>query len=159
MKTVIRDENGVIKYKVVNFTAYHNETSNEVVNVLEDARINRKRLKIYFGDVKTGRDWMEECDTVGYIGRSGGEIKIPLLVYNERSYGGGGLLDHCIVKIKEAKGNKILYQAANYFQPKLTIVDTDLPYKGYTHNLLKDGEIYARLTSLDKAQRLLKKLS
>lgn len=147
------------KYKVINGTSYHDETSQSVINVLEDARINRKRLRLYLGDAVTGLDWMEECDTTGYIGRSGGTIKVPLLIYNERSYGGGAILDHCIVKIKEAKGNRVLYMAANYHQPKLTIVDTDMSDKGYTHNLLKDGEIYARLTSLDKAQRLLKKLS
>ena len=159
MKTVKRNNNGTIEYKIVNFTSYHAQTPQGVIEVLDDARINRKRLRLYLGDVTTGLDWMEECDTTGYIGRSGGTIKVPLLVYNERSYGGGAILDHCIVKIKEAKGNRVLYQAPNYHQPKLTIVDTDMADKGYTHNLLKDGKIYARLTSLDKAQRLLKKLS
>ena len=30
-------------------------------------------------------------------------IKVPLLINNKRSFGGGALLDHCIVKIKEIK--------------------------------------------------------
>ncbi len=147
------------KYKVINGTSYHVGTSLNVINVLEDAMINRNRLRIYLGDVTTGLDWMEEYDIVGYIGRSGGSVKIPLLVYNARSYGGGALLDHCIVKIKEAKGTRILYQSPNYHQPELTIVDTDMSDNGYTHNVLKDGEIYARCTSFKKAQQLVNKLS
>ena len=34
--------------------AYHEETPKEVINALEFARKNRIRVKLYFGDVKTG---------------------------------------------------------------------------------------------------------
>ena len=86
-------------YQVVNGTSYHEDTPQRVVNILENLRHNGSRLRIHYGDTDTGRDWMDENDVTGYVGRSGGSIKIPLLIHNSRSSGGGGILDHCIVKI------------------------------------------------------------
>jgi len=97
------------KYKETNGTSYHKETNETIINVLENARMNRNRLRVFFGDIKTGRSWDEEHETIGYIGRSTGTFKIPLLVHNTRSFGGGGLLDHCIVKIVDTKTKKTLY--------------------------------------------------
>lgn len=100
------------KYKVVNSTSYHFKTNNEVISVLENARLNHLRIEIDYGDIKTGKSWGEENDTIGYVGRSTGENKIPLLIKNNRSLGGGSLLDHCIIKIKFSNKKKgdILYK-------------------------------------------------
>lgn len=117
MKTVIEHlSNGNdIKYKIVNNTAYHFDTEDTIVDILEKAREEPKtRLRFYYGDVKTGRDWGDIHDQVGYIGRSTGEIKIPLIIYNTRSYGGGALLDDCIVKIETSRGKRVLYEHPNY---------------------------------------------
>jgi hypothetical protein len=98
-----------IQYKLRNGTAYHAETPENIVQILESARqTNRStRLRFCFGDVETGRDWGEVHDTTGYIGRSTGSIKIPLLIATANSSGGGGLLDHCLVRIeREERGDK-----------------------------------------------------
>lgn len=104
----------IIHYKIVNGIAYHEETNEIIVNVLEHVRHSRERIIVDYGDVKTGKSWGDSYDITGYIGRSTGTIKIPLLVYNRRSYGGGALLDHCIIKISLSKGKKVLYQHPNY---------------------------------------------
>jgi len=146
------------KYKVINGTSYHAETSQDVINVLESVSNNpRKRVRIYFGDVATGRCWNEEHDIFGYIGRSTGTTKIPLLIANKRSYGGGALLDHCIIKIKESKGNRVLFQATNFQQPICEIKEST--ETGYTHSLYINGELYSNHKSLKAAQILQKKLS
>lgn len=148
----------VINYKITESgTAYHAETPMQVIAVLEKARMNRQRIKVYFGNTETGKDWNEEHDTIGYIGRSGGTIKIPLLVHNARSLGGGALLDHCIVKIKEAKGGLVLYQHPKYNTAKIEIVPSDMPE--YTHAITIDGQIYSRHKSEKSAKLLLNKLS
>lgn len=80
-------------------TYYHYETPESVINILESARFAGNRVRLFYGDTETGRDWNEENDIMGTIGRSTGEIKIPLLIHNSRSMGASGILDHCIVKI------------------------------------------------------------
>jgi len=97
------------KYKVVNGTSYQKETKDDVIEVLEDARQNRTRLHFEFGDPKTGKNWNEVNDCDGYVGRSTGPVKIPLLIKRIDSIGGGGLLDNCIIAIYTSKGNKKLY--------------------------------------------------
>jgi hypothetical protein len=93
-----------IYYKIFNGTAYHAATKNEVVNILEDARINSRkvRLRIHLGDPITGKPWSDKPEN-GYIGRSTGRIKIPLLIPRIDSMGGPGLLDDCIIRICEKK--------------------------------------------------------
>jgi hypothetical protein len=58
-----------------------------------------KRVRLYYGDRATGRDWGEENDVTGYVGRSMGPKKIPLLMATRYSMGGGGVLVDCIVRM------------------------------------------------------------
>ncbi|NTU69222.1 hypothetical protein HGB13_00110 [bacterium] len=97
-------------YKEVDGIFYKKETPDDLIKVLNDCYKNDIRIIIDYGDVKTGKSWGEDCDIIGYIGRSTGEIKIPLLVYNKRCYGGGGLLDNCIIGVKTSRGKKQLYK-------------------------------------------------
>lgn len=160
MKTVTIDHNNghSTTYKILDSgTAYDVKTPDKVVNVLEAALKSRQRLKIYYGDTETGRDWNEEHGTTGKIGRSTGSIKIPLLIHNSRSYGGPALLDHCIVKIKDLKTKVVLYQHEKYQAPKIEIAPADLPE--YSNILKINGETYSRHKSLLSAQRLFAKLS
>jgi hypothetical protein len=90
------------KYKVFNGTSYHEETPQKLVEVLEGLRESRKRITVDYGDTETGESWGEVYDITGTIGRSTGGIKIPLLVHNARSMGGGALLDNCILSIRHA---------------------------------------------------------
>lgn len=108
----------IIKYKVVNGTAYHEETPDAVIEVIEEALHSNRAicLRFCFGDTETGKDWCEENYTIGYIGRSTGEIKVPLLLKSTKSSGGDALLDHCVVKIDKKEPSK-LYQEV-YRHPK-----------------------------------------
>lgn len=105
-------------------TCFHAETPAAVRLILENARLRGERLRLFYGDVETGRDWLEELDTMGTIGRSTGRIQVPLLIRNRRSSGGPAILDHCIVKIM--RGRDVLYQAANYHQGELRFQERPL---------------------------------
>ena len=136
--------------------AYSEKTPEQLVNCLEQARKNRSRIKIYLGDSETGRDWMEEMDKFGRIGLSKGkDARYPILLNNSRSFGGGLLMDDCIVKLKV--GGKTVYIHPKYHQPKCEIVPSDLPE--YSHNVLMNGEIYSRHKSEKSAKMLISKLS
>lgn len=114
------------KYRIVNGTAYHKETSDKVVDILEKARKYGWRIRIFLGDTATGCDWMETNDTIGYISRSTGDTKVPLLIKNARSTGGTAVLDHCIVKI--TKDKQVLYQHPSYYLQELEVTENE---KGY----------------------------
>jgi hypothetical protein len=119
-----------LEYYYVDGTAYHEETPRSVIGILERFRKARTagiltsvpRLRLYYGDQRTGKDWGEVCDTTGYIGRSTGEVKIPILLHNRLSIGGTGILDHCIVKIEYAnkKDGGVLYQHPTYHKTEDT---------------------------------------
>ena len=137
-----------INYQIINGTAYHEETCQEVINILERARNNKSRIRVFYGDSTTGRDWHEENDIIGTIGRSTGNIKIPLLIKSSSSYGGGGVLDHCIVKITIDK--MVVYEHNDYDLGYLAIEESDI--EGYPYSVLIDNEIHANFESLKKAE-------
>lgn len=143
-------------YKIVNGIYFSLNTPDEVSRILSTYYTTGSRIKLYFGDTDSGRDWVEEHDTIGYIGRTTGEIKIPILVYKRNSLGGPAILDSCIVKIKDAKTGTILYQHPKYHQAKIEIAPSDLP--NFKFNILFDGVIYSRHKTLLSAERLRNKL-
>lgn len=159
--TINHSNGNVTKYQLIQAAdkpllpiAYHEETAQEVIKAMENCRQKRLRIKIYLGDPKTGKCWNEEHDIFGYIGLSKGyKAYFPILVYNARSFGGGSILDHCIVKIREAKGTRTFYQAANFQEPIIEIKTSTEP--GYTHELYINGEIYSRHKS-ERAAKMLK---
>lgn len=87
-------------------------TPDEVVNVLNDALISKKRVRLFYGDKKTGADWAEVNDTMGTIGKTTGKTPVLILLKNSTSIGGGHILDNCIVKITIDKN--VVYQHPKY---------------------------------------------
>lgn len=144
------------KYKIIDGTAFEYRTPEAVCTVLNEAMKTRRRIKVFYGDKVTGRDWLESYDTTGTVGRSGGTFKIPLLIKTKKSHGGSALLDNCIVKIKDQATKDILYQHSRYKAPKIEIKPSDLPeYECATY---VNGTIFGRHPSLRSAQMLAAKL-
>src|SRR5690606_29289836 len=99
----------------------------------------------------TGKVWNEEYDTTGYIGASLGyyDLRYPILVHNARSHGGGSIYAESILKIVTTVGKNVLYQADNFQQPNVEVRDTDVYI---------DGELWGRSSTIEKAERLAKKM-
>ena len=115
-----------------NGTCYYKETNQEIIDILEQVRVNRSRIRIYLG--KNGKSWDEENDITGYVGRSTGENKIPLLIQKQSSFGGGAILTYYIVKIVRISDKKILYQHKNFAQGFFTNIG---------NKVYRNKEIYA----------------
>ena len=155
-------------YKVVNGTSYDIRTPDEVIRVLENARQNRTRLHISLGETdndrgKLGRDWLEEFESYGYVGRSMGPIKVPLIVANRRSLGGGALLDHCNIRIRQSASGRVLYQHPAYhfgtMETRLKAEPVTLPGgRVLTVDVLRDGELHAAFENVAQARRWVQKL-
>lgn len=102
--------------QIKNGTSYHDETSEEMMTLLESIRTHHVRVRFHWGNAKTGEDWGDTMDVRGKLLRSQGSVKVPILLHNISSSGGPAILDNCIVKITETKGGKVLYQHPKYFQ-------------------------------------------
>jgi len=81
------------------------DVDSRVISILEAARTARRsgdgyRLRIYYGDPSTGRSWGD--GEAGYIGRSTGSVKIPLILANSKSSGGAAILVENIIKVEYA---------------------------------------------------------
>jgi len=93
-------------------TCFDNNTPEKVKKILESELHSNNRIRLFYGDRESGLDWNEEHNTMGYIGRSTGDKPIMILLNNNRSIGGGGILTACIVKI--TKNGYPLYTHPNY---------------------------------------------
>lgn len=151
------------EFQVVNGTYYDVCTPIEVINVLEKARLNRTRLHISLGDAVTGRDWLEEFECFGFVSRSTGSIKVPLILPLSRSIGGGPILDHCIVRIRHSAGGKVLWSHPKYHHGKIEIRQKEQPIvlddgRSLLIDVLRDGQAQAAFESFAKAMRYVQKL-
>lgn len=138
-------------------TWFDARTPAEVQLVLEEARRSNNVMRVFTGDTCTGRDWLEEYDTIGRIGRSTGAMKVPLLV-PKGDNGGPALLTHCIVRIIDVTKGVEVYRHPNYYVAKMDVVEAASYDKvdGITHSVKvqnKDGEMetFANFKSESKA--------
>ena len=128
-------------YKVYNGTWYCFDAPDGVIYILDGAMKNHERVRVFYGDTETGRDWMEIYDTIGYVSRSCGYIiKSPLLIKNSRSSGGTCILTDNIVKITIDKF--VVYQHLNYHLPDMEIREASdsLKAMGYNYSTFADGK-------------------
>ena len=103
----------------INGTTFHDETPAAVAEALERARGTGERVRFWLGDPETGKDWGDENDVTGLVGRSTWKVKIPLLLANKRSMGGGAILTRHIVRLMV--GGREVYRAANYREAVYTL--------------------------------------
>jgi hypothetical protein len=108
----------------VNGTHYNEGTDMKVIEILESARKNDIRIRIFSGDTETGQEWLEEYNIMGYVGRTTGRHS-PILVHNKRSFGGGLISIDCILKITINK--QVVYQHPNYKPLELKVYKHNTP--------------------------------
>lgn len=86
----------------------------KVRDALVHAYLNRNRqcgrVRIWLGDPETGKCWNEAYDVAGYVGRSTGEKKVPLLLHDKRSMGGGAILTQNIIRVDWTDGTGTIYK-------------------------------------------------
>jgi len=122
-------------------TWFNPKTPRQVCEVLEVIRKRGEKIRVFYGDPKTGRDWNQEQDVIGHIGRSIGPMKVPLLLDDEDGVGGMAMLDHCLVRIIRIEDGKEQYRHPSYHLRHFEAVAGDDPR--YPMKVLADGADYA----------------
>lgn len=163
---------GEILYRFFECSYFHVETPQAVVIALNKVIASHRRVNIYYGNVKTGRDWLESNDRTGRVWVSDGPLRVPILV--NRGRGGNHVLDHCIVRIRySCQKNRHeyghLYIHPNYHRPRLTVaaispLELDhegrpLIWRGLSFKVLADNKPHTYFSSYLKAKRFVDKLS
>lgn len=127
-----------------------------VRKTLERYRKSGDEIRIFYGD-ESGRDWLEEFDMVGTIGRSTGPMRVPLLVPRGEC-GGPALLTKNIIRMMDVATGAELYRHPTYHQPELRLrdADEDLQEKGYlvsveARNKYDEWQIQANFKTLGDA--------
>ncbi|MBK6616636.1 hypothetical protein [Ottowia sp.] len=129
---------------------YFDPGTNPALTVLlEQWRLSGRRVRLFMGDSETGRDWMEEYDLVGRIGRSCGTMKVPLLVPSGED-GGGAILTSCVVRVLDAQTLQELYRHPKYQAPKLVVVPDNA--SGYKFRVDREGVTHARFKTNNAAR-------
>ncbi|WP_445370072.1 hypothetical protein ACH518_00230 (plasmid) [Methylomonas sp. HW2-6] len=127
-------------------TCYHEDTPQDVIDLLEEAQGTQRKIRLYYGDPATGQSWFDENDVVGRIGRSSGNIKVPLLI-ESGEIGGPAILDHCIVRIDSPF--RTLYQHPTFRVGDVAIqkgVHVDCPW-----SVTIDGQVHAGFVNKRRA--------
>jgi hypothetical protein len=106
-----------------------------------DSNREAAMVRIFYGDPYTGEDWCEENDVVGFVGRSSGILKVPLLI-PRNCISGPSILESSIVKIIKIATGEILWKSSNYITPELIIVPSKRKSDGFTYdvNRIKAGQ-------------------
>jgi len=113
------------------------------------------RVRVWYGDPVTGKSYDEIFDTTGYIGRSTGPVKIPLLINNKRSTGGPALSCDIIVKIVDTRTKRVIYQHPTFSQSTFTTVDRFVRVDGInTFAELKTPEQAKRFADFMNGKRM-----
>ena len=125
-------------------------TDPKAVRALEKCRRDGCKVRLVQGDTATGRCWLDERDVVGRIGRSGGMMKVPLLIEAGADGGGTAILANCLLRLIDWESGRDLYRHPVYRTPDLTIRKdrdkADMPWQ-----VLHDGTVVACFADIGKA--------
>lgn len=107
-------------------TYFEPNTHPGVSAVLERVRINKQRIRLFYGDPLTGIDSLQELDVVGRVNRLSGPMKRLLLVSGNEP-NGPVIRTGNIVRILDATEGTELYRHDLYVVPELMMAPAGHP--------------------------------
>lgn len=109
------------------------EVRNVLAEVYEKRRIKSLRLRIWYGNVQTGRAWNDTFNVKGYIARTAARYPQPLLVQFKSSIEGEVLSTSKIVRIDIVESGETVYAHENFhivaFSALANVKESDLGQK------------------------------
>ncbi len=123
-------------------------TDPKAARVLERCRDEGARVRLILGNTATGQSWLDQYDVVGWIGRSMGPLKVPLLIESGAD-SGTAILTACLLAIVDWGSGKFLFRHPAFHAPDLLIRrgdDAERPWE-----VLHDDKTVARFQDIGKA--------
>lgn len=134
-------------------TYYKAGTPDAVRTVLESARVSERRIRLFYGDPSTP-DWMEESDVIGYVFRTTGPLRIPIILRTRNAGGGPPILDTSIQRIICTRTHRELYRSPHYRVPIITPIHNPDGPDGLPWDATDpEGHVVARFADRGKAMR------
>ena len=128
---------------------FSDNTNEKVKQVLTSCYNRKNRIRIVYGDITTGKSYLDEYEILGYVGKSTGVKPTPLLISNSRSFGGGSILTGSVLKIVDTKTKQVLFKHENYIMPVLTKEISS--HSAYLYDVIYNGELVARFKTEKQA--------
>ena len=105
-----------IYLKDKNEVEVYTQVDNCLMTTLSECYRQKRRIRVWYGDRKTGESWFEGFETTGCIVRSRrNSFNIPLILVNSRSWGGGALSIGSLIRVDDIKARKTLWKVPNYY--------------------------------------------
>ncbi len=146
-------------------TYFPEGTPEDLKKVIEEARLSHERVRLVYASrepATLGRVLLEEYDVLGYIGRSTGREKIPLLLPRRSSSGGGAILLQLLGAVMRTRDSAFLWKRPEGLklpelrvefnaQTKMAEVFDCAPSDAPSNS--SQGILVARFPTMDKAKR------
>jgi hypothetical protein len=129
-------------------TYFDPATDPRAARVLEDSRKRERKVRLILGNTDTGESWLDEYDVVGRIGRSTGQLKVPLLI-EPGADGGPAILTACLLAIVDWDSGKFLFRHASFRAPDLAIRAAQNGTLRW--EVLRGDEVIARFADIGQA--------
>lgn len=106
---------------------------------LDSARATRRKIRLHYGDPKTGLDKLVAQDVVGFVGAASWQLPYPILLSERNSHLGPRICELEVLRVVDVDGLCITYEHPRYKLPTFTSASTERPAAPDQVQLLADG--------------------
>jgi hypothetical protein len=140
-------------------TYYHAAAPRQVVDALAAAASDGSKVRIHYGDPRTGKDWLEEFGVEGTLSRSMGPLRVPLIISGNSQWG-EPLVDHCIVRLEvrpaARRAFEDVYRHPCYHVGKIEMAPSGL--ESHPYQVMVDGKPHANFATEQERGKFSRKM-
>lgn len=135
---------------------YDPRTRLEARQALEAARVTRRKVRLHYGDPRTGLDRLAAYDVAGFVGYAGWQLPHPILQPDRQHHLGQRICELEVVRVVDVDAMVATYSHPGYKLPDLKIVDAPAAENPMRVLLAADGKPLHECSTKGQATRWLK---
>lgn len=137
-------------------TWYDPRTPHAARHALESARATRRKIRLHYGDPRTGLDRLAVQDVLGFVGSAGWQLPHPILLAERHMHLGTRICELEVVRVVDVDGMVATYQHDSYRLPKLDTVSVGSAEAPEKVLLVADGQPVVECANQAQATRWIK---